>query len=72
MCVLVVVVAVVVRVARSSLLVLTIEHWSAKKFLKILDFSLKSVTNLSWCSSGRTQEILLLFRNFFDIDQYDF
>ena len=61
-----------VRVPRSSLLFVTIEHWSAKKLLKILAFSLKSVTNLSWCSSGGMQGIFLLFRKVFNIDQYDF
>ena len=61
-----------VRVAGSSLSLLTIEHWSLKKLLKIIAFSLKSVTNLSWCSSGRMQGIYLLFRNVFNIDQYDF
>ena len=61
-----------VRVTGSSLLLLTIEHWLAKKLLKILAFSLKSVTNLSWCSSGGMQGIFLLFRKVFNIDQYDF
>ena len=60
------------RVAGSSLLFVTIEHWSAKKLLKILAFSLKSVTNLSWCSSGGMQGIFLLFKQAFNIDQYDF
>ena len=61
-----------VRVAGSSLLFVTIEHWSAKKLLKILAFSLKLVTNLSWCSSGEMQGIFHLFRQVFNIDQYDF
>ena len=61
-----------VRVVGSSLLLLTIEHWSAEKLLKKLAFSLKSVTNLSWCSSGGMQAIFLLFRKVFNIDQYDF
>ena len=41
-----------VRVTWISLLLLTIEHWLAEKLLKIFVFSLKSVINLSWCSSG--------------------
>ena len=61
-----------VRVVGSSLLLLTIEHWSAEKLLKILAFSLKSVTNLSWCISGGIQAIFLSFRKVFNIDQYDF
>ena len=61
-----------VRVTRSSLLLLTIEHWLAKKLLKVLAFSLKSVANLSWCSSGGMQGIFSLFRKIFNIDQYDF
>ena len=60
------------RVAGNSRLFLAIEHWSAKKLLKTLGFSLKSVTNLSWCSSGEMQGIFLLFRKVFNIDQYDF
>ena len=60
------------RVAVSSLLFLTMEHWSAKELLKILAFSLTSVTNLSQCSSGRMQATFLLFRMVFNIDQYDF
>ena len=60
------------RVAGSSLLFVAIEHWSTEKLLKILTFSLKSVTNLSWCISGRVQGIFLLFRQVFNIDQYDF
>ena len=46
-----------VRVAGISLLFLTIEHWSANKLLKVLAFSLKSVTNLSLCSSSGMQGI---------------
>ena len=65
-----VVVVVVVRVAENSLLFLTMEHWSATELLKIL--ALKSVTNLSRCSSGRMQVSFLLFRKVFNIDQYDF
>ena len=61
-----------VKVAGSSLLLLTIEHWLAKKLLKILAFSLKLVANLSWCSGGKIQGIFLLFRKIFNIDQYDF
>ena len=61
-----------VRITGRSLLLLTLEHWLAKKLLKILAFSLKSVTNLSWCSSGGMQGIFLLFRKVFNIDQYDF
>ena len=59
------------RVTIGSLLLLTIKHWSAKK-LKILVFSLKSVTNLSCCSSDGMQGNFLLFRKIFNIYQYDF
>ena len=38
----------------------------------MLAFSLKSVTNLSWCSSGGMQGVFLLFRKIFNIDQYGF
>ena len=61
-----------VRVTGSSLSLRAIEHWLAKKLFKILAFSLKLVTNLSWCSSGGMQGIFLLFRKVFKIDQYDF
>ena len=61
-----------VRITGSSLLLLTIEYWLAKKLLKILASSLKSVTDLSWCSSGGMQGIFLPFRKVFNIDQYDF
>ena len=54
-----------VRVAGSSLLLLTVEHWSAKRLLKILAFSLKSVTNLSWCSSGGMQGIFFIIQKDF-------
>ena len=54
------------------MLFLTIEHWSATKLLKTLAFSLKSITNLSWCSSVGMQGIFLLFKKVFNIDQYDF
>ena len=60
-----------VRITGSSPVLLTMEHWSAKKLLKILALSLKSATNLSWCSSGGMQEIFLLFRKIVNIDQYD-
>ena len=54
-----------VRVAGSSLLLFTIEYWLAKKLLKILAFSLKSVTNLSWCSSGGMQGIFFIIQKDF-------
>ena len=60
------------RVTRSSLLLLTIEHFSTNKLLKILAFSLKSVIKFSWCSSCGMQEFFLFFRKVFNIDQYDF
>ena len=53
-----------VRVTGSSLFLLTIEYWLAKKLLKILAFSLKSVTNLSWCSSGGMQGIFIIQKGF--------
>ena len=53
-------------------LFLSIEHWSGKKLLEIFSFSSKWVTNSSWCSSGGMQEMFLLFRRVFNIDQYDF
>ena len=60
------------RVAGNSRSFLAKEHWSAKKLLKTLDFSLKSVANLSWCSGGEMQGIFLLFRKVLNIDQHDF
>ena len=57
-----------VRVAGSSLLLITIEHWSAKKLLKVLTFSLKSVTNLPCFISGGMRGVLLLCREVFNID----
>ena len=59
------------EITGSSLLLLSIEHWLAKKLLKILALSLKSVTNLSRSSSGGIQGIFVLFRKVFNIDQYD-
>ena len=56
-------------VVGSSLLFLSIEHWSGKKLLNISDFSLKSMINLSWCNKGGMQEIFLLFKKVFNIDQ---
>ena len=53
-----------VRVTGNSLFLLTIEHWLAKKLLKILAFSLKSATNLSWCSSGGMQGIFIIQKGF--------
>ena len=60
-----------VIVAGSLLLFLTIEHWSVKKLLRILAFSLKSAIDLSWCSTGGMQGIFLLFGQDFNIGQYD-
>ena len=57
-----------VRVAGSLLLFLTIKHWLVKKLLKILAFSLKLVTNLSWRNSGDVQRIYLFFRKVLNID----
>ena len=54
-----------VRVTGSSLLLLIVEHWLGKKLLKILAFSLKSVTDLSWFSRDGIQ-------GFFIIIQKDF
>ena len=44
----------------------------SKEIIENIDFSLNSVTNLSWCSSGGMQGIFLFFRKIFNIDQYNF
>ena len=51
------------RITGRSMLLLTLEHWLAKKLLKILAFSLKSVRNLYWMEG-----IFLLLRKVFNID----
>ena len=61
-----------VKVVGRSLQVLIREHCFAKKVLNISAFLLKSMINLFSCSNGEIRGIFLLFRNIFNIDQYDF
>ena len=60
------------RTERSLLLLSEREHCLVKKSLKSSAYSIKSMTNLPLCNRGGMQGIFLLFRNVFNIDQYDF
>ena len=53
-----------VRVTRSSLVLLITEYWLGKKLLKVLAYSLKSATELSWCSSRGMPEFFYYSERF--------
>ena len=61
----------IIKIVGRTLLVFIREHCFAKKALNISAFLLKSMINLFSCSNGGIQGIFLLFRNVFNIDQYD-
>ena len=61
-----------VKVVWRSVQVFIREHYFAKDVLNISAFLLKSMINLFSYSKVGIQGIFLLFRNIFNIDQYDF